>query len=199
MSGHLPFAHAIDVVAASRPSTSARRAPDAGRVAAAAGGAFSACRTEMNRRTGSMSFRLRSISCKRLRRGAILEQHVERPPLLGDEIREVAQTPLLHLADRPALLLDERPDAGGQLLRARPRPAPDGSGRVSHSGDPPCTASHCCCGSSSAACLCLSPLRSCPAFFLRRPRQAPRPSAAAASAPPRRPRRAWPRRSAAAP
>ena len=78
---------------------------------------------------------------QRLRRRTVLEEHVERPALLGDEIRELAQAPLLHLAHGPALLLDQRLDAGGQLLRCPARPAPDGSGRASHSGDPPCIAS----------------------------------------------------------
>src|SRR5262249_4220975 len=56
---------------------------------------------------GQVSFDL----LQRLRRRAILEQDVERAPLLCDEIGEVAETPLLYLAYRPTLLLDERPDA----------------------------------------------------------------------------------------
>ena len=39
--------------------------------------------------------------------------------LLGDRMGELSEAPLLDLAHRPALLFDQRPDAGGQLLRAR--------------------------------------------------------------------------------
>src|SRR5262249_41717140 len=49
----------------------------------------------------------------------VLEQHVERPSLLGHQVREVTQAPFLYLADRAALLLDERTDTRRELLRTR--------------------------------------------------------------------------------
>src|SRR5437867_3492325 len=56
---------------------------------------------------------------QRLRRAPVLEEDVERPPLLGDRVSELAESPLLHLADGPALVLDQLLHALGQLLPAR--------------------------------------------------------------------------------
>src|SRR4029077_18133563 len=44
---------------------------------------------------------------QRLRRPAVLEEYVERAPLLRDEICELARSPVLHLADGAALILDQ--------------------------------------------------------------------------------------------
>src|SRR3989454_10874020 len=54
-----------------------------------------------------------------LRRAPVLEEDVERPPLLGEHVGELAQPPLLHLTDGPALVLDQLLHALGQLLRGR--------------------------------------------------------------------------------
>src|SRR3989475_11363333 len=56
---------------------------------------------------------------QRLRRAPVLEEDVERPPLLGEHVGELAQPPLLHLTDGPALVLDQLLHALGQLLRGR--------------------------------------------------------------------------------
>src|SRR5437870_8583245 len=44
---------------------------------------------------------------ERLRRRAVLEEQVEGAVLLGNDVGEIADPPLLNLADRAALLLDE--------------------------------------------------------------------------------------------
>src|SRR5712692_7748096 len=54
-----------------------------------------------------------------LRRAAVLEEDVERAPLLGDQVAEVALPPFLHLAHDAALILDQLLHALGQLPRAR--------------------------------------------------------------------------------
>src|SRR5207247_7353845 len=56
---------------------------------------------------------------QRLRRAAVLEEDVERPTLLGGQVSELAEPPLLPLADRTTLVLSQLLKLLGQLLRAR--------------------------------------------------------------------------------
>src|SRR6185436_12792244 len=50
---------------------------------------------------------------------AILEQHVDRAPLLPDRVREIPRSPLQHLTHGSALVLDQGLDAGREILRSR--------------------------------------------------------------------------------
>src|SRR5262249_24038323 len=115
MSGALPFTHLLDVAALlelcllalgapGRPQRGGRRVL----------GLTDRDEAEDRIHEGQGAFDLP----QRLGRGPVLEQDVVGPALLGDEIGEVAQAPVLHLAHRPALLLDQLLNAGGQLLRA---------------------------------------------------------------------------------
>src|SRR4029453_13720945 len=113
----------------------------------------------------------------------VLEQDVEPPPLLLAQAREAGPRPLS---------LRGVSGSCGPAPSSPPLPAPGGSERVSHSGDPPCVASH---GCSAITPLPPSPGR--PSSPLRR--QGARPLRLRPRRPPRRPRWAAPRRSAAVP
>src|SRR5262245_35323790 len=54
-----------------------------------------------------------------LNTGSVFEEHVDRPSLLRDGIREIAHPPLEHLADGSTLVLDEGPDSCGELFGSR--------------------------------------------------------------------------------
>src|SRR5262249_28416157 len=115
MSGALPFAHLLDVAALLELRLLTLRAPGRPQRGGPPAPALTGREYAQDLiHEGQVAFDL----LQRLGGGPILEQDVEGPALLGDEIGEVAQAPVLHLAHRPALLLDQLLNAGGQLLRA---------------------------------------------------------------------------------